>query len=123
MLAGRMARSGDSEAGSRAAVVCMVTSPEADADAIASALVEGRLAACVSVVAGVRSLYWWKDELERDEEALLILKTTRDNVAAIERLLQAVHPYETFELMALDVVAGSASYLDWIDRSVSRTVT
>lgn len=56
--------------------------------------------------------------MEREEEALLIVKTTRACVAQIDRLLQTVHPYDTFELVALDVAGGSHPYLDWIVASV-----
>lgn len=100
------------------AVVCLVTAPPADADALATALVERCLAACVNVVPGVRSVYRWEGEIARDDEALLVVKTTSARVAAIEDALRELHPYDTFELMALDVVAGAAPYLAWIADSV-----
>lgn len=101
------------------AVVCLVTTPPDGALEIATALVERELAACVNIVAAVQSVYRWKGAVEHDAESLLVIKTTRDAVAALERALDELHPYETFELVALDVVGGSAGYLDWIGRSVS----
>jgi periplasmic divalent cation tolerance protein len=101
------------------AVVCLITTPVADAERIAAATVERELAACASVVPLVRSIYRWEGEVCRDEEALLILKTTRGALPGLERLLDEIHPYDTFELVALDVAAGSSSYLEWIGASVS----
>lgn len=103
-----------------APVVCLVTTPPDHAGRIAAALVERELVACVNIVAGVRSVYRWKGAVEHDEESLLVLKTTRDAVAALDEALGELHPYETFELVALDVTGGSADYLDWIGQSVAR---
>jgi periplasmic divalent cation tolerance protein len=103
------------------AVVCLVTAPQSNADALAEAAVERELAACVNVVPAVRSVYRWQGRVERDEEALLVLKTTRAAVAPLEELLRELHPYDTFEFVALDVASGSQPYLDWIADSVSTT--
>lgn len=110
----------DSFAVAPEAVVCLVTAPPADASSIASAVLDGRLAACVNIVPLVRSLYRWEGRVEQDEEALLVVKTTRAAVPELDELLRTIHPYDTFELIALDVVAGSRPYLDWIAGSVGR---
>jgi periplasmic divalent cation tolerance protein len=99
--------------------VCLVTAPPDHALPIATALVERELAACVNIVAGVRSVYRWKGAVEHDEESLLVIKTTRDAVAALNDALAELHPYEVFELVALDVAGGAPDYLDWIGESVS----
>lgn len=99
-------------------VVCLVTAPQADASSIASTLVERRLAACVNVAPQVHSTYRWEGKIEQDDEALLIVKTTRAAVTAIDELLREIHPYDTFELVALDIAGGSHSYLAWIAESV-----
>jgi periplasmic divalent cation tolerance protein len=101
------------------AVVCLVTTPPDRARDIAEALVAKRLAACVNVVAGVESVYRWEGEVTRDDESLLVVKTTRAAVPAIEDELRHIHPYDTFELIALDVAAGAAPYLSWIGESVA----
>ncbi len=101
------------------AVVCLITAPPVDADRIAATLVERELAACVNVVPGARSVYRWQGEVQTDEESVLVLKTTRAAVAALERALEEIHPYDTFELVALEVAGGSAAYLDWIGASVA----
>ena len=101
------------------AVVCLVTTPPDRAHPIAEALVARELVACVNIVAGVQSVYRWKGAVEHDEEALLVMKTTRPALAALDAALRELHPYETFELVALDVAGGSPDYLDWIAGSVT----
>jgi periplasmic divalent cation tolerance protein len=100
-------------------LVCLVTTPPQRAAPIADALVERELAACVNIVAGVQSVYRWKGAVEHDGEALLVIKTTRPALPALEAALRELHPYETFELVALDVAGGAADYLDWIAASVA----
>ncbi len=90
-----------------------------DAERIARALVEGRLAACVNVVPRVVSVYRWKGEVSRDQELLLLIKTRRERLDAVREALVALHPYELPELVALPVEAGHEPYLAWIDESVS----
>ena len=102
-----------------ASVVCLVTTPPDQAGPIAEALVERELVACVNIVASVRSVYRWKGAVEHDEESLLVIKTTREAVAALDGALAELHPYDTFELVALDVADGSADYLAWIAESVA----
>ncbi len=101
------------------AVVCLVTTPPDQAVPIAEALVGRELVACVNIVASVRSVYRWKGAVEHDEESLLVIKTTRGAIAALEDALRELHPYETFELVALDVAGGSADYLSWLGESVA----
>ncbi|MFN8092011.1 MAG: divalent-cation tolerance protein CutA [Vicinamibacteria bacterium] len=90
----------------------------ADAERVARALVERRLAACVNVVPGVVSTYRWKGEVERDDEHLLVVKTRADRVEALREALVTLHPYELPELVVLPVEAGHAPYLAWIRESV-----
>ena len=100
------------------AVVCLVTTPPDQAHPIAEALVGRELVACVNIVPRVQSVYRWQGAVEHDDEALLVLKTTRGGLGAVEAALRELHPYETFELVALDVTGGSADYLAWIGASV-----
>jgi periplasmic divalent cation tolerance protein len=101
------------------AVVALTTVGTAgDAERIARALVERRLAACVNVVPGVVSVYRWKDAVERDEEHLLVVKTRADRVEALREALVALHPYELPELVVLPVEAGHPPYLAWVRDSV-----
>lgn len=100
------------------AVVCLLTAPSADGQRIATAVVEQRLAACANVVPGVHSVFRWQGQVQEEEETLLVLKTTRSALPALERALEQIHPYDTFELVALPVQGGSSRYLEWIGASV-----
>ena len=99
-------------------VVLTTCAVESDAQRMARALVDGRLAACVNVVPGVRSFYHWKGEIESSEEFLLIVKTSRDLFPALRAEMEKLHPYEVPELLALPVVAGAENYLSWIESNL-----
>jgi periplasmic divalent cation tolerance protein len=86
-----------------------------EAAAVARALVDARLAACVNIVPGIRSIYRWKGAIEEAGELLLVIKTRRDLVARLTAELRKVHSYEVPEAIALPVVDGLPEYLDWID--------
>jgi len=90
-----------------------------DAERLARALVERRLAACVNVVPGVVSHYRWKGELQRDEERLLVIKTRAERIGALREALRELHPYELPELVAFEISDGSPEYLKWLDEGVS----
>lgn len=100
-------------------VLC--TCPDEDtARAIADLLVERRLAACVNLVPGLRSIYWWEDRVESDPEVLLVAKTRRERYAALERAVVERHPYELPEVLYVGVDTGLAGYLAWIGDYVKR---
>ena len=99
-------------------VVAFVTAPPDAARALARDLVASRAVACANVVPAVWSAYRWEGEVEEAEEALLVLKTTRGRIAEVEAELDRLHPYDTFELVVLDVAGGSARYLAWVADSV-----
>ena len=86
-----------------------------EAAQIARALVERRLAACVSILAPVQSVYHWKGAIEESAEWLLLIKTRRELFGPLEEALRALHSYEVPEIVALPIVAGSPAYFDWID--------
>ncbi len=96
--------------------VTLVTCPSARvARRIARALVEERLAACVTVVGGAVSIYRWKGKRCEDRETLLVIKSTKLRGAALARRVKELHPYEVPEVLALPVAGGDARYLGWID--------
>jgi periplasmic divalent cation tolerance protein len=96
--------------------VVTTTGTRAEADAIAQAVVEARLAACVQVVGPVTSRYWWDGAVEVAEEWLCLVKTTADRYPELEAAIRQCHSYDEPEIVALPVVAGSRSYLDWVTR-------
>ncbi len=96
-------------------VVLSTCSSAEEADKIARALVERRLAACVNIVAGMRSLYHWKGAIEEASEWLLLIKSKRELFAGLRAALTSLHSYEVPEIVALPIVDGSESYLSWMD--------
>jgi len=86
----------------------------ASAEAIARALVDERLAACVNQLPGLRSTYRWQGQVEQAEEVLLLIKTTADRLDAMTARLRELHPYELPELIAVEVRTGLPAYLDWV---------
>jgi periplasmic divalent cation tolerance protein len=95
--------------------VAFCTCPDAEvAEQIAGALVQGHLAACASVVPGVVSVYRWQGQIQRDAEALLMIKTTGAQLEALTARICALHPYDLPEVIAHPITAGHTSYLDWV---------
>jgi len=90
-----------------------------DAERIARALVERRLVACVNVLPGVVSIYRWQGEVRKDQECLLVMKTSAEALEPLRSALVALHPYEVPELVAWPISAGHDPYLRWIDDSLS----
>jgi periplasmic divalent cation tolerance protein len=98
-----------------AVLACYCTCPDlATAERLAEALVGERLAACVNVLPGLRSVYRWQCTVERADEVLLLIKTTRGRLDALVARVQALHPYELPELLAVEVAGGLPAYLDWV---------
>jgi periplasmic divalent cation tolerance protein len=103
--------------------VVLVTAPDLKiARRIARGLLDARLAACTTLLPAVESHYWWQGRKEQGREVLLLIKTERRLLPALESTLLAIHPYDTPEIVALPVHSGLARYLDWISRSVAPSV-
>ena len=101
-------------------VTVLMTAPDAEiAERLGRTLVEERLAACANVVPGVISLYRWEGNMQRDDEVLVILKTTDEAFEALKARAVALHPYDVPEVLALSVVDGHGPYLDWVRAEVS----
>ena len=92
-----------------------------DADRIASTVVRKRVAACAQILGPIQSTYWWKGEVEEAAEWLCVMKTRSDLFSALEKEIKNIHPYEVPEIVALPIVAGSKSYLQWIDEETIKT--
>jgi periplasmic divalent cation tolerance protein len=99
-------------------VVALTTLPvDFDARSLAEGLVTDGLAACVSVVPQIESIYTWEGALQHDREQQLVIKTTRERVAALWAALRERHPYEVPEFLVLAVTDGNPAYMDWVARS------
>jgi len=103
---------------SKAILVLTACNSVEEADAIAASLLERRLAACVNRLEGVISTYRWKGEVRRDQETLLLIKTTEDRFKAMEQVINRQHSYELPEILAVRIQDGSQSFLDWLIREV-----
>ena len=100
-------------------VLVFVTAPDLKtARALAKAALEGRLVACANLMPKIESHYWWQGKLERSAEVLMLMKTTRPQLKALEEAILTRHPYDTAEFVVVPLEAGSAKYLAWIDDSV-----
>lgn len=96
-------------------VLVLCSCPDAAAaEAIARALVEEHLAACVNRIAGIVSTYRWKGQVHCETEQLLLIKTTRERFDALRERVVALHPYELPEVIAVDIALGLERYLHWI---------
>ena len=100
--------------------VVTTTNSREEADRIAERLVNDRLAGCVQIVGPIHSRYWWKGEVEQAEEWLCIVKTKRDLYSEVEEVVRSVHSYEVPEILAIPVIVGSKSYLDWLESELKK---
>lgn len=101
------------------AIAVFLTAPNGEeATRLADLLVGAQLAACVQIFPEMESVYRWQGKIERQSEILLIVKTTAGKFADLEREVRALHSYETPEIVAVPIVAGSNPYLEWLTASV-----
>jgi periplasmic divalent cation tolerance protein len=95
--------------------IVLVTAPDLKiARALARAALAGRLIACANLVPKIESHYWWRGKIESGAEVLLILKTQKSKLAALEKLVLAKHPYDTPEFIVLPLSSGNKKYLRWL---------
>ena len=89
-----------------------------DARIIAETVVKKRLAACAQVVGAITSTYWWEGAIEEAEEWLCIMKSRKDLYGKLEEAILDVHSYDVPEIVAVPIVSGSQSYLQWLNKEV-----
>src|SRR5437867_728384 len=96
----------------------LITTPDLKtARKLAKAAFGARLIACAKLVPQIESHYWWQGKVESSSEVLMILKTTRARLAALEKLILAQHPYDTPEFIVVPLSQGNRRYLDWLAHS------
>lgn len=93
---------------------------DGSAERIGKSLVAERLAACVSVLPGVRSIYRWQGETHADDEVLMLIKTTRERYSTMAARLIELHPYELPEIIAVDVSVAHAPYAAWVEEQLGQ---
>lgn len=97
----------------------LVTGPENYMKELSKKLVEERLAACVNVIDGVKSIYWWEGKVSEDVESLLIIKTESSKVQELIEFVRRNHPYKVPEVIGVEVGVGNPEYLNWVLESLS----
>ncbi|GAB1721215.1 MAG: divalent cation tolerance protein CutA [Nitrospira sp. CR1.1] len=101
-------------------VVLVTASTYEEAEKMGRIIVESRLAACANVVGGMRSIFRWDDKISVENECLMIIKTTQQRYSELEATIRQHHSYTVPEIIALPVIAGSVSYLNWIRSETSK---
>jgi periplasmic divalent cation tolerance protein len=96
------------------AFIYVTAANRAEALSIGRTLVEERLVACVNVLDGVRSLYWWEGKVQEDDEALFVAKTRSELAARVVARVKELHSYRTPCVVALPIADGNPDFLDWI---------
>jgi periplasmic divalent cation tolerance protein len=101
-------------------IIVFVTVPGLkEGSRISKGILASRLAACVSLIPGVQSMYWWEGKIARAKEAMLVVKTTKLQYQKLERKILELHPYEVPEVIAIPLVGGSPQYIEWVNREVT----
>ena len=98
--------------------VILCTTPKNKSEELAQILLEEKLAACVNIIPGIKSMYWWDGKIQTDTEDLLVIKTKEELVKELTEKVKEVHPYEIPEVIVLNVEDGNNEYIDWITKSV-----
>jgi len=96
-------------------IVLIIAGSEEEAHKIADLLVNEKKAACVNIVPGVDSLFWWEGKLDSARESLLLVKTKASLFPEIVEMVKRMHSYEVSEIIALPIIGGSEDYLKWLD--------
>jgi len=101
------------------ALVLVTTGSQEEGECIARALVDSRLAACVNIVPGLRSIYRWEGRIWDEGEFLLLIKTRMSLFEQVEGKVKEMHSYEIPEIIAIPIVLGSKTYLSWLGESTN----
>lgn len=100
--------------------VFTTTEKKEDAEKIAKALVEKRLAGCIQIVGPIVSTYWWKGNVETAGEWLCFIKSKKTLYDKLEKAIKEIHPYETPEIIAVPIINGSKDYLGWLNNELKK---
>ena len=99
--------------------IALVTAPNLKvAQSLVSGALKAKLVACANLIRGIESHYWWQGRIETGREVLIVFKTRKATLPALERFIVANHPYDTPEFVVVPIVAGNQKYLDWIGASL-----
>lgn len=99
-------------------IIILVTSPQAESEAIGRRLVEEGLAACVNIVPGIKSIYRWQGEMHVDSEELLVIKSHQRLFENLEKRVKELHSYDVPEIISIPITNGSQDYLNWMNANL-----
>ncbi len=99
-------------------VIFVTASNKKEAQKISCALIKQKLAACVNIIAKVDSLFFWESKIDRAKESLLVVKSRKEKLPRIIKLVKSLHSYKVPEIIALPIVSGDKPYLRWMDASL-----
>lgn len=99
--------------------IVLVTAPKNAGVKLAEQIVKYKLAACANVVPGLKSVFWWKNKIEKEEEELIVFKTCKEKYGELEDAVKRLHPYDTPEIVAFETAQAEKYYLDWIFQTLS----
>jgi periplasmic divalent cation tolerance protein len=99
-------------------IILTTCGDRAEAERIGRSLVESRLSACINILPGIQSIYWWQGKIESSLEVLLLIKTRSEQVEAVEKAVSSLHSYATPEFLVVAVTGGSSVYLEWLQESL-----
>ena len=99
-------------------VIFITASSDDEAQRITKLLLEQRKVACINIVSGVDSRFWWKGKIDSARESLLVIKTRASVFQKVMELVKTIHSYEVPEIIALPIIEGNDAYLKWIDAEV-----
>lgn len=102
-------------------VVLVAASSHAEGEKIANALLNAKLAACVNIADDLKSFFWWQGSIDTAFESLLIIKTKKDKLKRLFKVIKENHSYDVPEMIALPIIDGSADYLKWLENSVKES--
>jgi periplasmic divalent cation tolerance protein len=97
--------------------VLVTAKDKKEAEKISRGLLEAKLIACANILDGVQSLFWWQGKIDSSQEVLLVLKTKKVLFKKVLTKVKSLHSYQTPEIIALSIIAGSEDYLGWINSS------
>jgi periplasmic divalent cation tolerance protein len=100
-------------------IIVLTAVPDSEAgQIIAERIVEGRLAACATLLSAGQSLYWWEGKITQDQEFIVLIKTTKELYPKLEKTILGIHPHKVPEIIVLPITGGHKNYLDWLEKEV-----
>ena len=99
-------------------VVLITVANKKEAGLIARSLLNSRVAACVNIIDKLESFFWWKGKVDQAKEALLVVKSKKEKLNALIKMVKSMHSYDVPEIIAIPIVSGFKPYLKWIDASL-----